>query len=485
MYKTIGKNAVLNIIKTISSIIFPLVTFPYASRVLHVDNLGKVNYSSSIISYFSLLASLGISVYAIREGAGIRNDKRRFERFVSEVYSVNIVTTIISCFILLLFILFDPYLHNYRAVLLILSMLIPFTTFSVDWINSIFEDYIYISIRTIVFQFIALLIIIFFVKKKDDYCIYALSTVVSSVGAGVLNYFYTKKYCKRRFTLQFNIQKHLKPIMILFATSIASVIYTSADTTMLGCMVGDYSVGLYSTAVKIYNIFKQVLFAIIVVSLPRLTFMYNNTSTEEYKSILMKVHDVLIILVFPIVIGLFMLSPEIIKILAGKEYAAAIPTLRILSISILFCTFGYFYMQLVLLPLKAENNILIATIISASVNIILNVYFIHKFKQNGCAFTTLLSELIVLLISMYCTLKNISIRINFKNIIQSFIGSILILIYIIFIKIEINQDILVIIAAFTGSVIIYGFFLILMKNDIIYDLLMKFRSKIHLIEKLS
>ena len=83
--KSLAKNAMLNSLKTILAMIFPLITFPYASRVLQVENMGKVNYASSIISYFVLLAGLGIKTYAIREGARIRDNKEKLEKLILNI----------------------------------------------------------------------------------------------------------------------------------------------------------------------------------------------------------------------------------------------------------------------------------------------------------------------------------------------------------------------------------------------------------------
>ena len=76
--KSLDKNAALNMFKTLMSMIFPLVTYPYVTRILQVENIGKINFSGSVVSYFTLLAGLGISTYAIREGAGLRQDKHTF-----------------------------------------------------------------------------------------------------------------------------------------------------------------------------------------------------------------------------------------------------------------------------------------------------------------------------------------------------------------------------------------------------------------------
>ena len=63
----VRKNTIYNAVKSVCGIVYPLITFPYISRVLLAENIGKINFSGSVVSYFSLIASIGISTYAIRE----------------------------------------------------------------------------------------------------------------------------------------------------------------------------------------------------------------------------------------------------------------------------------------------------------------------------------------------------------------------------------------------------------------------------------
>ena len=78
--KSIKTNFVFNFIKVLLSLIFPLITFPYASRILLPEGIGKVDFANSIIAYFILIASLGINTYAIREGAKVRDDKEKLSK---------------------------------------------------------------------------------------------------------------------------------------------------------------------------------------------------------------------------------------------------------------------------------------------------------------------------------------------------------------------------------------------------------------------
>ena len=140
--KSLKLNMVLNGIKGLMSILFPLISFPYVSRVLGVDSLGRYNFSTSVISYFILLAGLGISTYAIREGAKIREDKEDFEHFANQMFTVNIISTTISYVLLLLLMLTVGKFRDYWDILAVLSIQIVFTTIGVDWLYSVYEDYL-------------------------------------------------------------------------------------------------------------------------------------------------------------------------------------------------------------------------------------------------------------------------------------------------------------------------------------------------------
>ena len=79
--KSIKVNAILNIIKQMCQVVFPLITIPYVTRVLQTENYGKYNYGNSIVTYFWLLAELGVATYAVREGARIREEKKAFQEY--------------------------------------------------------------------------------------------------------------------------------------------------------------------------------------------------------------------------------------------------------------------------------------------------------------------------------------------------------------------------------------------------------------------
>lgn len=390
--KSLKLNMVLNAIKGLMGIIFPLITFPYVSRILGVDNLGRYNFSNSIISYFILIAGLGISTYAVREGARLRDNQKVFQDFANEMFTINAISTIVAYLGLGVLLVVSTKVQEYRVLLLILSLLIIFKTIGIDWIYSIFEDYAYITVRSIIFQFISLILLFIMVKTENDVNIYALITVISSGGSGILNYLHAKKYCRVKLTTKVNWKRHMRPILVLFATSVTVTIYTSSDVTILGLLCGDTSVGLYSVSTKVYSLVKTLLSSVLIVSIPRLSALLGSDDRGAFNEMAADIYKTLISLVLPALCGIILLRKEIILILADESYLASENSLALLSVALFFCLGAWFWGQCILVPFQKENTVFIVTVIGAIVNIVLNFVLIPFWKQDAAAFTTVLAE---------------------------------------------------------------------------------------------
>ena len=420
--RSLSTNALLNAIKTLFSILFPLITFPYVSRIIQVENLGKISFGESIISYFSLIAALGISNYAIREGAGLREKKEEMSTFASQIFSINMITTVVAYGMLAVIMACSQKLIQNKSLLFIQSLVILFTTLGVDWLFSIYEEYMYITIRSLLFQVISLLALFVFVKDQDDYLRYAMITVFSSVGANILNFIRARKYCRIRLTAKMDFVRHIKPMLILFFNTIAVTIYVNSDSTMIGYLVGDYSLGIYSVATKVYMIVKRVFNAFIIVTLPSLSICISEGRRDVYKKKLENIANVLVVLVLPAAVGINVLCREIILVLSGENYLEAAPALHILSIALVFAVLASFMTTSILLPMKLENCILKATGISAVLNISLNFIFIPLYKQNGAAVTTVLAEGAVLVIAACYARRQIRLEGIIRNAVSSLAG---------------------------------------------------------------
>lgn len=464
--KSLGINAILNGIKNIMSVVFPLITFPYVSKVLQVENLGRYNFANSVNSYFILLAALGISTYAIREGAKYKNDREKISKFSSEIFSINIISMLVSYIILILAIIVVPKFHGYALLILIFSVEILFRTIGVEWIYSIYEDYAFITIRSIVVQVVSIIMLFAFVHKPEDYYIYAIITVVADAGANIVNLFHAKRMCDIKITLKIDWKTHLKPILIIFATTVATTIYVNSDITILGFMTSDYNVGLYSLAVKIYKIVKMFLSAVLVVAIPRLSLYAGTHDKMNFDRTFNNIFRSLFIIVLPAVIGLFMLSKEIVLILSDVTFVDATASLRILSLALVVCLFGWLYNSCVLIPYKKEKQVFMATIVSAVINVVLNIILISVWKQNAAALTTFIAELCSMIICICCSKNLVRVVMSKKDIFSVCVGCIGIITVCMVLRNFRLSTMIYIIFAVALSVLVYGVALLAFKNSL-------------------
>lgn len=461
----VRKNTIYNVIKSVSGIIYPLITFPYISRVLLTENVGKINFSNSIVSYFSLIASLGISTYAIRECSKYRSDREKLGDTAGQILSINLWSTLLSYAALAVTLVMSRPLEHYRELIIIQSLTILFSTLGADWLNSAMEDFRYITLRTAAMQLVSLLLMFLFVRRPEDYIRYAFISVLSSSGANIINVFYRRKYCRTRFTLQIDWKKHLPPILLLFSLILSQTIYTSSDTTILGLFKGDYQVGLYGTSVRIYNIVNMLVSSVSSVVMPQLSAAFAEKNYHKVDNLLEYALGFIIVLGVPCIVGLNAIAEEIIVLLAGEAYRDAALSLHILTIA-LACSFvGGWIGNMMLLPAGKERICLKSSVISAAANVVLNLLFIPIWGLNAAAATTAFSEFISIIIIRPHIDPDIHIRGVRKLLTAPIVGGVAIILISCIVKHMVQSAYLVSLITITLSAAAYVLILILLKNE--------------------
>lgn len=478
---SIHKNAILNFLKSGSTVLFPLIIFPYTVRVLQVDNLGKVTYVQSIISYFSLFAALGVNIYGVREGAKKRGSND-FDRFASEVVSLNIITSAISYIILFMMLLFLPKLKEYRLLIMIQSATILLTILGIEWVNTVFEDFYYITIRTILIQILGMAALFIFIKQPEDYLKYAWISVLSSGLTCIANWFYCKRYTSIRFIFNKAIFSHFKDMVIFFANHLAITIYVSADTTMLGWISGDYYTGLYSVSVKIYVSVKTMLTAIYMVTIPRLSRLAEIKNWDSYRALLTEITSYIILLIFPCMAGLIAYADSIVLLISGRSFIEAAASLKILSVALIFAVGSGIVVNCINTPNGLEKTSLFATIAAAVTNIVLNIFLIPLFQQNGAALTTVIAELLVISICLF-RLNDIRYYLDFKKLCLQFAyacgGSILIFLISICLKSVLSSPIISLVSGLILCPAAYILFLFITRNEYFLQFLSSLRNRLN------
>lgn len=462
-------NTFFNMFYKVINLLFPLVTLIFVSRILHAEGIGKVSSAQNIVSYFTLIAGLGIPNYGIREIA--KNQKNKNTVFW-ELFIINACSTsacIISYYI---------WIHkcgkfNSEIILYdIVGLSILFNYINVDWFYYGCEKYDYIAIRSLITKILSFMGLFFVVREEDDYYKYALILCLAT-GANYICNIINLHNEKLRLTHneRYNFRRHIKSILILLSTTISIELYTLLDTTMLTFWTNDTCVGLYSNAGKLV---KTVIILLVSVSgalLPRLTTLYEKNKYSECETLINLVFGILFVFAVPCGIGIYVIAPIIVPLMFGKSFIGAITTVRILSFLTVCLTFSNLFGTQVLLSTGNEKKLLLVTVLGAITNILLNILLVPIYAQNGAAFASVVSEGIVTLLSFFLAKKIFEIKLDNRTIWSTVISSGIMLISILVIGLFVKHTILKLVLQIIFGILIYYESNCLLKNPIFVQVL--------------
>ena len=280
-------NIILNFLNTVTGLVFPMITFPYATRVLMPEGIGSINFLSSIVAYVVLLTNLGIPMYAVREVAKYRDNKVIRNQITVEILILNLFLCLLGYFLIFGLAHFINRINEQKDLFYVLSITILFTALGINWFYQAIEDFKFITIRALVFRLLSVLALFIFVKTKDDLLIYALVLVGSTVGNNFINFLHLKTYISLHSISwnQLRFFHHLAPSFRIFILNIITSIYLNLNTVMLGSISGDESVGYYTAGTKLSYVILGVISSLGVVMLPRCANLIETNRFQHFVEI--------------------------------------------------------------------------------------------------------------------------------------------------------------------------------------------------------
>lgn len=421
---SIKKNFIYNLFLNISRIIFPLITAPYVSRVLEPDGIGTYHFAATYAGYFALVALLGIPTYGVREVAKFRNEQAKLNLLISQLLTVVIIATLIVDVIYIVSLLAIHQLRTDFILFFLSGFCIYLAPFQTTWFYQGIEKFDFITIRTLVVKSLSIISLFIFVRDKNDLIIYVIISALGTILADVWNFWFMRREgVKITLTLE-GLKKHLKPILLLFASSVAISIYTILDTLMLGFMTDYSEVGYYSNAIMISKMFLTIVTSLSVVAIPRFINYIHEKDFQSANILVNKSFSFTGLLSFPIAIGMFCVAAKGIPWFFGDKYYAAIIPLKILSVLNILIGFSNILGGQILVGMEKEKEFLICILLGAASNFIMNCILIPSYGATGAAVSTVIAEFLVTSSMLYFVYKLTPIRINVKtDLLKSVIGS--------------------------------------------------------------
>lgn len=480
---TLRKNIAFNTLLSLSQILFPLITFPYASRILGPAGMGAVSFADNFITYFLIFSALGIPLYGVREIAKVKHDPLALGRVFSELILIHLITSVISVGILLIIILSSTkLLSNFGLYQIGIGILLG-NIFIAEWFFQGIEKFKYIAVRTVLIRVFTIGLLFFLVHSPTDKNIYYALNLVATVVAAMANMYAVSKLIKISF-FKLSLKQHLRPLLIIFSNSIITTVYLVFDTIILGFLTNDVHVGYYAASMRISKISLALIGVLSAVLLPRLTIAFRDKNWEEARSLLLKSMSFVIFLSIPIAVGTFCLSEEIITLFAGINYLPAVSSLQILCFVVCFVGMAQVFAHQILLPLHQERKILYASLFGVVVSLGLNFLLIPSLKQNGAAISSLATEASVTLVLLYFSFKLFRLKFPIVQLLQAILSALLFFIVKFLVLKLVTVPIIVILLTVVFSGIVYALMqLLVWKNKTIIEVLsgigpLKFLQKV-------
>ncbi|MCR5522216.1 MAG: flippase [Clostridia bacterium] len=470
------KNSIFNIVYNLINVFFPLISASYAARILLPEGIGKVSYASNIVSYFVLLATLGLPSYGIKMIGLTSNDEESKRKTFSELFLINLLTSTIAIISFIVCLLVIPKLRVNCFLYLILGIQLIFCYFNVDWYFRGNENYFFIVSRNILIKILFLICLISFVKSKED--IYNYTAIISAFASlnYLVNFVYISRHTKLRFK-NLDLNKHIKPILLLSVTLVFSTIYSKIDVLMLGDMASDWNVGIYENAHKIQNTITTACVSITAVFLPKLSYYYEKNK-DSFIKLLNKGLNIIIFITIPSAFGVFILADNIINMLFGEAFAASAQVLKWFSLLIAIKGIGDLICYQMIISIGKEAVFVPVAIIAATINIGLNYVLIPIYIQNGAAIASVVSELILNSVLFIVSRHFIKYKIDFEILIKAIISTMFMSALVFGItKLHCSDTIICCIGVFGGLFVFFGSNLAL-KNKLLFDLYFQVKNKI-------
>ena len=402
--KSLRRNFIMNALLALSGVIFPLISFRYASRILLPAGTGKVSFAVSLIAYFSMFAQLGIPTYGIRACARVRDDRQALTRTAHELLGINLALDVLSYALLALALLFVPRLAEERLLYVVVSVTVLLESIGMEWLYKGLEQYTYITVRSIAFKIVSLGALFLLIHSEADYVLYGGISIFATSASNLLNFIHAGKYIDRRRPADCQWKRHLKPVLVFFAMSCAVTLYTNLDAVMLGFMTTDADVGFYNAAVKIKGLLVTLVTALGAVLLPRSSYYVEHGQMEQFGLMTRKALRFVLLLAAPLMLYFLLFAREGILFLSGEAYLPAVPSMRIIMPTLLLIGLTNILGIQVMVPLGREKVVLQSELAGAAVDLALNLLLIPAYRAAGAAIGTLVAEITVLAVQ-YAALR--------------------------------------------------------------------------------
>jgi wzx len=401
------KNYLYNLSYQLLVIVLPVITTPYITRVFSSNDLGSYGYYNSIVTYFILLATLGVANYGTKEISGHR---KNVQKTFWGIYSLQVLATCLALVLYIATCLLIPSMNNLIAYILGFSLLSR--GLDISWLFQGMEDFKKITVRNTAVKLLGVASVFIFVKKPSDLYLYIILLVVYDLLGQLSMWLPAREHIGRPHLDIVYAKRHIKPVILLFLPQIAISLYITLDRTMLGALSSTTDVGIYDQALKLLNILLTIVTSLGSVMLPRVS---NLLSLGNQKAV-NKLHEmsflVYNLVIFPMIAGILIVNKDFVNFFLGQDFQEARHAIAIMVFRMFFIGWTNIMGIQILIPHNKNREFMLSTTIPAFFSVGLNILLIPSLGYIGASIVSVDTEGLVWLLQLYFTrsyLKEIKI----------------------------------------------------------------------------
>lgn len=475
MARSVKANYLYNLIYQITAILLPVITMPYVSRALGPEAVGTNSITNANTQYFMLLGTLGITMYATKKIATVRENTRKLRQTFWEIFSIQFIGCIISYIIFIIVLGMRSSLGLYY---MLQGFFILSNAIDVSWYFIGKEDFKNASIRSFFVKIISVILIFIFVKDSSDLWKYILiNSLTMFVGQCIMWIYIDKSTFSVKSLKRFNLARHMMPILALFIPQVATQIYTVLDKTMLGMFSTTVEVGYYDQSQKIVRLLLTILTSLGTVMMPRIASLTSKNQHDLVKESLRRSFTVISFLAIPIAFGIMGVSDRFIPMFFGYDYLEMTPLLKVSSILIIIIGLGNVFGTQYMIAVGKSKEYTVSVCIGAAINFVLNLILIPKYSALGAVLATMSAEVAIALIQMWYSRQIFDIS-WLKETYKYWVSGIIMFIIVTMVDEGSQRNIIILAEQIIVGVIVYFTILIILRDKTIKNFINTFINKI-------
>ena len=448
---SIKKNFLYNALYNILTLILPLITAPYISRIMGAEKIGIYSYSYSIASYFGLFILLGLNNYGNRSIASVgKEDKKELSKTFWSIYTMQLLMSFI---ILSVYIIYTVFIASNKIMAWIQIIYLISVCLDINWFFFGIEQFKLTVTRNTVIKVLNVIFILLFVKTANDLYLYGLIMSCGTLISQILLWVFLKRYIAYIKFKKEDIIKHIKPNIILFIPVIAVSLYTIMDRIMLGMMSNMLEVGYYESANKLTIIPTLAVTSLGTVMLPRISNMISKGQEGETVIYLQKSLMISIVLSTSMAFGLAAISKEFVPFFYGDGFEKCVYLIPLLVLTSIFISWANVIRTQYLIPYQKDRIYIVSVLLGAAANMFVNMLLIPYFQSLGAAIGTVFAEFTVCVYQTYMVRNEIKIGQYLKQSFPLFLSGIIMYIIVVNIPFYINNILTLIIKIICGGII--------------------------------